>query len=180
MAQTVSRPLCRTDQQAILSACGTDFFGLRTRVILELSMRLGLLEKEIYQLNIENVTSGRSPSKTISINESSIETDHQFRQLLQRYLSERAEFIEDNPELIAPEAPLILSQSLTRLTKRALRKSLKGIADEAKLIGITFHALRSTYIHALWNQTKNVDEVARRGRLKSSATIMRHIGVYQT
>ncbi len=180
MPQGVSRPLLPEEQKAIFSACDDDFLGLRTRIVLELSMRFGLLEKEIHDLNLSHVISCGAPRSSIEIHETKIATDRQFRSILGRYLITRSNFVDDLASMIQPESPLILSLSLTRLTQRALRKSLKIVAAAAEIDRLTFHTLRATFIRNLWEQTKDAKEVARRGRLKSPATVMRHIGETQS
>ena len=187
MSETGAKPLDHDQQCAIFSACDTSFYGLRTRVILELAVRFGLKEKEIEALNLSHVTATsrvwqkRSPAKKLIVPYSDertpmIDTDDQFRGVLDAYLKARVEFIEDAPELIEASSPLIISQALTRLTDRALRKSLTQTAEKANIGRITFHTLRATFIHGVWKQTKDVAEVAKRGRLKSAATVIRHIG----
>lgn len=156
--------------------------------MLELAMRFGLKEKEIEALDLGHVTTQnkiwkkRAPSKKLIIPFSDehapmIDTDEQFRNVLASYLRARVEFIEQAPELIEPKSPLIVSQSLSRLTDRALRKSLGQTAERAGVGPITFHTLRATFIHGVWKQTRDVQEVVRRGRMKSAATVARHIGV---
>ncbi len=153
-------------------------------------MRLGLRENEIEKLDLRHVSyqhkvwKRRAPSKMIIIPESDkttpmIETDDQFRSVLKQYLSERIELVEGNPEFILDDAPLILSQSLTRLTQRALRKSLVKISERASIDDMSFHSLRATFIRNLWEQTRDVQEVAKRSRVKSPATILRHIGIVE-
>ena len=188
MTEATSKPLEPKQQKAIFTACDDDFLGLRARIVLELSMRFGLRENEIEKLDLRHVSYAhrvwkkRSPSKMMIIPESDqstpmVETDEQFRDVLKRYLSERVEFVEGNPELILDEAPLIVSKALTRLTQRALRKSLVKIAKSAKVKDLSFHALRATFIRGLWEQTRDVQEVAKRSRVKSPATVIRHIGI---
>lgn len=187
MAEKGAKPLTPDQQRAIFSACDETFHGLRMRIVLELAMRFGFKEKEIEALNLSHVTTQnkvwkkRAPAKKLIVpecdaNTPMIDTDEQFRNVLASYLRSRVEFIEEAPELIEPKSPLIVSQSLTRLTDRALRKSLAQTADKAGIGRITFHTLRATFIHGVWKQTKDVGEVARRGRMKSAATVIRHIG----
>lgn len=187
MSETGAKPLEPNQQRALFSACDESFYGLRTRVILELAMRFGLKEKEIEALNLSHVTSHsklwkkRAPAKKIVVPGSDehtpmVDTDEQFRVTLDSYLKARLEFIEDDPELVEPGSALIISQHLGRLTDRALRKSLAQTAEKANIRRITFHTLRATFIHGVWKQTKDVQEVAKRGRLKSAATVIRHIG----
>ncbi len=188
MSETGAKPLDQAQQRAIFSACDSTFYGLRTRVVLELAIRFGFKEKEITNLNLSHVTTHsktwkkRSPAKKLIVPDSDehtpmVDTDEQFRNVLLDYLRERLEFIESDPELIEPYSPLIVSQNMGRLTDRALRKSLLQTAEKANLKRITFHTLRATFIHGVWKQTKDVQEVAKRGRLKSAATVIRHIGV---
>lgn len=187
MSETGAKPLDKNQQRALFSACDESFYGLRTRVILELAMRLGLKEKEIEALNLSHVTTSnkmwrrRAPAKKIIVPGSDehtpfVDTDEQFRATLGTYLQARLEYIEEDPELIEPGSPLIISQHLSRLTDRAMRKSLAQTADNANIRRITFHTLRATFIHGVWKQTKDVQEVAKRGRMKSAATVFRHIG----
>lgn len=168
------RRLSTKEIATVLKFCGDDFAGRRARVYIDLGLVYGLKESEIHDLNLFHVETGGPILLPTEEKTHSIPTDAVWRVDLARYIKARTDFVVGYPALDTPSSPLILSQAFTRLTPRAARKMLNGIAD-ASGVPLTFHTMRATFIQSVWLETRDYAEVARRCRIKSPTTLHRHL-----